>query len=338
MSEELEPKTNPWKRRFTLLFLIAVALPLLVGVILLKRFSGDVPVDYASPTEHFKYGSTGGEHEMGFPYWIWRALPEVCPQYLPGKGYQSLGMVYEKNPDGSERDVPVGTSKRRFQGIDRVFVNCAACHVSTVRTAADQPPTIVLGMPAATFNMKGFEEFFFRCAADPKFSKEYILPEIARQGGDLDLLDRYLVYPIAIAIMRDRVLALAGRFDWVFKQHDWGPGRVDTFNSAKVIFNFPMAHLDPAEFDAPADFPSIWRQRQRKEPKEMQLHWDGNNTTVEERNKSAAFGTGTTPPTIDIERIKRVEAWIMDATPPEFSAFFPVDRKLAEQGAPIYKQ
>jgi hypothetical protein len=65
-----------------------------------------------------------------------------------------------------------------------------------------------------------------------------------------------------------------------------------------------MAHLDPAEFDAPADFPSLWRQRQRKEPHEMQLHWDGNNTTVEERNKSAAFGTGTTPPTIDIERIK----------------------------------
>ena len=47
---------------------------------------------------------------MGFPYWIWRALPEVCPQYLPGNGYQSLGMVYEKNPDGSDRDVPVGTS------------------------------------------------------------------------------------------------------------------------------------------------------------------------------------------------------------------------------------
>ena len=180
MNDEREQAASPWKRRFTLLFLIAVALPLLLGLILLKRFSGDVPVDYASPTEHFKYGSTGGEHEMGFPYWIWRALPEVCPQYLPGKGYQSLGMVYEKNPDGSERDVPVGTSKRRFQGIDRVFVNCAVCHVSTVRTAADQPPTIVLGMPAATFNMKGFEEFFFRCAADPKFSKEYILPEIAR--------------------------------------------------------------------------------------------------------------------------------------------------------------
>ena len=34
----------------------------------------------------------------------------------------------------------------------------------------------------------------------------------------------------------------------------------------------------------------------------MQLHWDGNNVDVEERNKSAAFGTGTTPPTIDLAR------------------------------------
>ncbi len=328
---------SPWKRRFIILFILTVVLPMLAVVWLVQRFGGDVPVDYASPTEHFKYGSTGGEHEMGFPYWIWRVLPDVCPQYLPGKGYQSLGMVFEKNPDGSDRDLPVGTSQRRYQGIDRVFVNCAVCHTSTVRTAADQPPTIVLGMPAATFNMKGFEEFFFHCAADPKFSKEFILPEIERQGGQLDLLDRYLVYPIAIAIMRDRVLALAGRFDWVAKQHAWGPGRVDTFNSAKVIFNFPMAHLDPDEFDAPADFPSLWRQRQRKEPHEMQLHWDGNNTTVEERNKSAAFGTGTTPPTIDIERIRRVEDWILDASPPSFSQFFPVDAELALRGAPIYK-
>ena len=334
---ENEAAKSPWKRRFIILFIITVVLPVLTGVWLWQRFGGDVPVEYASPTEHFKYGSTGGEHEMGFPYWIWRVLPDVCPQYLPGKGYQSLGMIFEKNPDGRDRQLPIGTSQRRYQGIDRVFVNCAVCHTSTVRAAADQPPTIVLGMPAATFNMKGFEEFFFRCAADPKFSKEFILPEIERQGGQLDLLDRYVVYPLAIAIMRDRVLALAGRFDWVFKQHEWGPGRVYTFNSAKVIFNFPMAHLDPDEFDAPADFPSLWRQRQRKEPHEMQLHWDGNNTTVEERNKSAAFGTGTTPPTIDIERISRVEDWILDVSPPSFSQFFPVDAELALRGAPIYQ-
>jgi len=327
-----------WKRRFQALVAIAVVLPATLVLWLVGRFGADTPVDYTGPVEHFKYGSTGGEHEMGFPYWIWRALPEVCGHYLPGPGYASLGMLYEHNPDGSLKDLPVGTSKRRYQGVDRVFVNCAVCHTSTVRTAPGEPPLLVPGMPAALFNMKAFEEFFFRCAADPKFSKEYLIPEIRRQGGDLDLLDRYLVYPAAIAIMRDRVLALKGRFEWVFEQKDWGPGRVDTFNSAKVIFNFPMAHLDPKEFDAPADFPSIWLQRPRREPRAMELHWDGNNTDMTERNKSAAFGTGVTPPTLDLPRIKRVEDWILEAEPPAFATLFAIDPALAARGAPIYRE
>ena len=327
-----------WKRRFLILFALTVVLPATIVLWLVGRFGGDYPVDYADPVEHFKYGSTGGEHEMGFPYWIWQALPEVCGQYLPGKGYQSIGMLYETSPDGRVKDLPVGTSKRRFQGIDRVFVNCAVCHTSTVRAAPDKPALLVSGMPAALFNMQAFETFFFRCAADPKFSQEYLIPEIQRQGADLDLLDRYVVYPVAIAIMRDRVLALKGRFEWVFRQKEWGPGRVDTFNSAKVIFNFPMHLLDPKELDAPADFPSIWLQRPRREPRAMELHWDGNNTDMTERNKSAAFGTGTTPPTIDIYRIKRVEDWILDARPPAFNTLFSVDEALAARGAPVYKE
>ena len=338
MPHRAVPPTHRWKRRFLILFALTVVLPATVVLWLVGRFGGDSPVDYADPVEHFKYGSTGGEHEMGFPYWIWRALPEVCGHLLPGKGYASLGMLYETNPDGSLKDLPVGTSKRRYQGVDRVFVNCAVCHTSTVRSAPDAPPQLVAGMPAALFNMKGFEEFFFRCAADPKFSKEYLIPEIQRQGADLDLLDRLLVYPVAIAIMRDRVLALKGRFEWVFEQQEWGPGRVDTFNSAKVIFNFPMHRLDPRELDAPADFPSIWLQRPRREPRAMELHWDGNNTDMTERNKSAAFGTGTTPPTLDVRRVRRVEDWILDAVPPAFTTMFPVDAALAARGAPIYGQ
>ena len=43
----------------------------------------------------FKYGSTGGERESGFPYWIFQAMPQVCAQHLPGRGYASLGFVYE---------------------------------------------------------------------------------------------------------------------------------------------------------------------------------------------------------------------------------------------------
>ena len=44
----------------------------------------------------------------------------------------------------------------------------------------------------------------------------------------VDFIDRYAVYPVAIAIMRERLLMLAGRFAWATKQQPWGPGRVDT--------------------------------------------------------------------------------------------------------------
>ena len=121
------PSSPRWKRRFQALVAIVVVLPATLVLWLVGRFGADAPVDYRGPVEHFKYGSTGGEHEMGFPYWIWRALPEVCGHYLPGPGYESLGMLYEHNPDGSLKDLPVGTSKRRYQGVDRVPCWCPAC-------------------------------------------------------------------------------------------------------------------------------------------------------------------------------------------------------------------
>jgi mono/diheme cytochrome c family protein len=323
-----------WRRRFFILVGAIVLLPLLLLGYTWARFGGDSPVIYEAAEEHFKYGSTGGERESGFPYWIFQALPQVCEHRLPG-GYRSLGLIYE---DG--KDLPIGMSQRRYTGIDRTFLNCAVCHTSTVRESPQAKPRIVLGMPANTFDVMGFERFFFECAADAKFSADYIIPEVRRlqqiKGEDLDLLERYLIYPLAIGIMRDRLLMLRGRFDFVLKQAEqgyvWGPGRVDTFNSAKVIFNFPMEKLDPKELLGASDFPSIWNQRHKRG---MQLHWDGNNTVVEERNKSAAFGTGTTPPTIDLKAIGRVEEWMEHVKQPPYP--FPVDASLAARGAGVYK-
>ena len=86
-------------------------------------------------------------------------------------------------------------------------------------------------------------------------ASEFIVPEIERQGGRprparplsrLSGRDRHHARPRADA---------AGRFDFVFRQHDWGPGRVDTFNSAKVIFNFPMAHARPEGTRRPRRLP-----------------------------------------------------------------------------------
>src|SRR3546814_15744290 len=113
----------------------------------------------------------------------------------------------------------------------------------------------------------------------------------------------------------------------------WGPGRVDTFNAAKVIFNFPIDDLPEHEKNAPSDFPSIWLQQPRQC---MQLHWDGNNSKVEERNKSAAFGTGTTPPTIDVAAIGLIEDWLLTLEPPEYP--YPLDRAQAARGTVVIGQ
>ena len=324
------------RRRWLCVLVVLLALPTIAalgfGVYAWWRFGGDEAVVYADAEEHFKYGSTGGEHESGFPYWIFQAMPKVCAHHLPGPGYASLGMIYEEG-----KDLPVGMSKRRYQGIDRTFLNCAACHTSTVRDSPQSKPKLYSGMPANTFDIMAFQRFFFACGKDPKFSKEYVIPEVRamlkQRGEDLDLIDRYVVYPVALWLMRERLLMLAGRFAWADKQHDWGPGRVDTFNAAKVLFNFPVGRLPEHELNGPSDFPSIWYQEPRKA---MQLHWDGNNTMVEERNKSAAFGTGTTPPTLDVAAVGRIEKWLLTKEVPKYP--YPVDENKARRGAPVYKE
>ncbi|MGH7230549.1 MAG: c-type cytochrome [Nitrospiraceae bacterium] len=329
--------TNHTPRRACRVFLFAIAL-LLVGALaaLAWRFGADTPVDYAGIEDHFKYGSTGGERESGFPYWIWKALPRVCEDKLPdgkqfpGREYQALGFLYE-----GERDLPVGMSKRRHMGLERVFLNCAVCHTSTVRDSSGSAPRIITGMPANTVDLMTFEKFMFACAKDEKFSPDRIIPEVQRLGGRLDLLDRYLVYPLAIYLMRDRLLMLESRFAVMLSRPDWGPGRVDTFGSAKALFNFPVDQAPDSELIGVTDFPSIWLQGPRKD-KQMQLHWDGNNTKVEERNRSAAFGTGATPPTLDRDRIKRIEDWLLTREPPAYP--YPIDQTRAAKGAALYKQ
>jgi len=310
--------------KYIVLLLIVLALIMAASVV--WRFSVDRAVSYSNIEDHFKYGSTGGERTSGFPYWIFAVLPEICPQYLPGNGYQSLGLIFEEG-----KELPIGMSKRRVTGLDRVFLNCAVCHTGEVRESEHAKPIIVLGMPANTFNVMNFQNFFFNCAKDARFNGDNIIPAIEAKGEKLGLLDKYLVYPIAISLMRDGLISLAARFRFAETQPPWGPGRVDTFNAAKAIFNFPLQNADPAELIGTADLPSIWYQQQRIG---MQLHWDGNNNLVEERNKSAAFGTGTTPPTIELDNIKRIEDWLLTLAPPSFP--YHIDKNLAEQGKPIY--
>lgn len=322
----------------TLVTVLAVLLVFFAGcaAYLVGRFSADRPVDYEDNVEHFKYGSTGGERASGFPYWIFQAMPRVCAHYLPGESYRSLGFVFDDKKD-DRKDLPIGMSKRRHLGLDRTFLNCAVCHTGTVRDSPQAERRIYLGMPANTFDLGSFQKFLFDCARDSKFSTEYVVPEIdhlmREKGQRLGLLDRYVVYPIAIAIMRDRLLMLRGRMEPLLEQTAWGPGRVDTFNPNKTLFNFPLAELPEREKNAPSDFPSIWLQKPRQG---MQLHWDGNNVMAEERNKNAAFGTGTTPPTIDLAAIGRLEEWLLKKEPDAYP--YGTDAAKVARGEKVYKK
>jgi Cytochrome C oxidase, cbb3-type, subunit III len=321
---------DPWRRRFWVLLTIGAGIPLVIGLVLAIRFLPDRPVTYARIEEHFKYGSTGGYAASGFPYWIWKALPVVFKDRLPqngGKGYEAFGMIFEPS-----HDLPIGMQKGRNMGIDRVFVNCAVCHHSTVRDTPSSLPRVYLGMPAARFDLGAFEQFLFDIATDERFDAHNIVPEIERQAGRLNPLDRYLVYPVAISLMQQRLLVLRNRFEPVHPDR-WGPGRVDTFNASKAYFNFPFASLPDRELHGAAEFPSIWNQGKKRG---MQLHWDGNNDDVVERNKNAAFGTGTTPSTVDLEAIGRIETWLWNLKPPPYP--YPIDKTRAARGATLYKE
>src|SRR5207244_12875359 len=120
-------KSRGWKWRIVLL--VVVALVAIGFSYLTWRFTRDDPVTYTDPEEHFKYGSTGGERESGIPYWIWKVLPKMFPEYLPGKTYTpgteyaSLGFLYDPG-----RDLPIAVSRRITQVISRGILHSASFH------------------------------------------------------------------------------------------------------------------------------------------------------------------------------------------------------------------
>ena len=82
-----------------------------------------------------------------------------------------------------------------------------------------------------------------------------------------------------------------------------------------------------------ADFPSIFNQGPRGQQK-MELHWDGNNPSLQERNLSAALGAGVTEQSVDHASIDRVADWLQNLHPPA-SPYRP-DAKQVEGGRQIY--
>jgi hypothetical protein len=318
---------------------VVIVLLAIIGVWLLYAIGLDRPVEYADIGEHFKYGSIGSEPGGSLfspvggilpPYEVFRTLPVICRDRLPG-GFASVGLIMEPG-----HDLPVGVSRRRRLGIEQVGFNCALCHSGTIRDTPSSRPRIVLGMPAHQLDLQAVTRFVLECSLDNRLTRENVSGRFAEMRGRPPLSERILMPFGVINRLKMQVLELRNRMAPLLGDDipAWGRGRVDTFGPYKAIqFNWPLDQLPHSELVAASDYPSIWNQAPREG---MHLHWDGDNTSVDERNLSAALGAGVTPVTVDHAGIKRVRDWIWTLPPPDYP--YPVDQALASRGAPLYRQ
>jgi hypothetical protein len=310
-------------RRIRIVFVIIAVTIVATAAYFYWSFHPNRPVDYDEITEHFKYGSIGSEPANGLPYWIFKVMPDMFPEKLSGKGYASLGLIEEPG-----HDLPVGFSKRRVI-IDRVGLNCGVCHTGTIRETPNSQPTVIVGMPANRLELESYIRFLTAAALDPRFTTDNVMTFIEARTK-LGPIEKF-IYRTSIPLTREALIEQGARLGFIDKRPDWGPGRVDTFNPYKAIqFHWPMDHDNSV---GTSDYPAIWNQRPREG---MQLHWDGNNSSVEERNKSAALGAGVTPATIDLDRLKRIEDWLLDFKAPAYP--YAVNADLASKGEAIYRQ
>jgi hypothetical protein len=324
-------------RRITLL--IAGVFIVLVALSLAWKFLRDKPTTYSNVQEHFKYGSIGSEVGGSLaegvggllpPYWIFRVLPKIAPEKLPG-GYASLGLLFEQG-----HTMPIGVSMRHRLGFEQVGLNCAVCHTGTYRAAPGSPPVVVLGMPAHQLELQKFFDFVTSTVLDPRFTPDNVVGKIQEAGGNLNAFDRFLYRTQLVPRTREATLELRARIALLLGNPaiQWGAGRVDTFNPYKAIqFNWQLGDLPESELIGASDFPSLWNQKPREG---MQLHWDGNNDSVDERNLSASLGTGATPVTLDHAALARVKDWIWTLQPPKYP--FDVDASLAAKGEALYQK
>ena len=110
-------------------------------------------------------------------YWIWVVLPRLFPEYLTDAGgYLSLGFRWR-----ASEEVPIGISKipptRLTQSRQRL--DCMGCHQTAPGTTSAQTLVDKNSVYVQTaFSHRIYEDFLRRCAEDPRFDAEYLIPAI----------------------------------------------------------------------------------------------------------------------------------------------------------------
>ena len=298
------------------------------------------------PLQVFNHGSIGNETTQGIPYWIWRVMPSLFPEYLPGNqdGWGSIGVYWI----GGE-DLPVGFAKTTLGPVSLVAPNCAFCHQGSYRLHADDPATFVAAGAGTRVNVQGFLRFLIAIGRDKdRFTAGKVMAAI-KAIYDVPLWER-LLYRFALIPAARKVLAeQATRFAWMDSRPDcprpdWGPGRIDPFNPVK----FYNLHLPDDCTIGNSDIVPLWDLNGLTDGKRVySFHWDGLNTDLRESSIAGAIGDGmtyqgyagaktTVDAIIDFIRLQK-------PPPSPFSAGlnasdpYSVDTAAVEQGKALYQ-
>jgi mono/diheme cytochrome c family protein len=348
------------RRRLRLPLALALLIALLVGLVAVvtaawngPRFlrADRVPA-FAGELDHFKYGSIGAERDSGIPYLAWQALPRLFPEVFGdaaaqeaararGEGpYTVFGFLYEPARTGhaEPRDLPIGIARRDVRGVEMVWFNCAVCHTGTVRETEGGPRRLVAGMAANNLDLHRFVAFVADIADDPRIAAGSLIAAIEAGGTRLGLVDRLLWRFVVAPGLREGLLERRAQLaPLLAMQPAWGPGRVDTFNPYKVVQLRQRAGTgEPSQWIGASDFPTIFYQRERAG---MQLHWDGNNPSLAERNLSAAIGAGLVldrATAADHASIRRVATWLLDLPAPPSPLRVDANAALLAEGQRLY--
>jgi len=324
-------------RRYLIGFISIIVLLLGAWLLLLREVPQKASND---PAWMFNHGSIGNEAAQGLPYWIWRVLPAVFPDLLPGdqRGFSAIGVAWEPGAP-----LPVGFSQKTLGVIPRVAPNCAFCHQSTYRLGAEDPETIVNAGPGTRINVQGFLRFLVAAGQDERFRASIIMKEI-KARYDMPLWERMIYRFALIPGTRAALKKQAAQFKWTESRPDWGVGRIDPFNPVK----FTNLELPDDGTIGNSDMMPLWdlQSAAATEQRRFAVHWDGLSTDVHETVLSGAIGDGMTYKSYPgvADNLAVMEDFINLVQPPA-SPFSPdlepndpfyVDPAAVAQGAEIY--
>jgi len=280
------------------------------------------------PEYVFRYGATGSEYDAGMPYWIFRALPLVVPEYFePTRTWASFGLDVpdDKAYYESYHDLPRGfvlsDTVVHVLGSDvkatlkRVSFNCATCHRGEIE-GDDGKRIFIDGMPNHVLNSVAFKQAVFGAFRDEAFNPDNVIAKInaviaeERQRSPLPGPDRLtskeeLMYRWLVGETKRR--SARKNIEWITHRPPNGPGRVDAFGAIR----FEFMGRDPAvdHSVSTVDLPSIWNQGSSYRTTH---HWDGNTKDVRGRNFGAILGVGGQPFSVHRRDVGLVGQWLDD--------------------------